>query len=94
MTFEQLMEKLDALEARCPKLGHQVSFGYCRRENGNLPCSRTPACWQHRFHAEAVLRRLLTPEEWDAAFSKAPKPRVDSLLEAIEAAKTRRSASP
>ncbi|SMC25154.1 hypothetical protein SAMN02746041_02223 [Desulfacinum hydrothermale DSM 13146] len=93
MTLDQLLEKIDALEGRCPKLGHQVAFGYCRRETGTLPCPRTLACWQHRFNAELILRHLLTPEQWDAVFSTAPKTRVDSLLEAIEAAKTRREPS-
>ena len=75
------------LELRCPKLGGEVTFAYCLVEGGDLPCSRTIACWQRYFPVEAHLRAKLTQEQWDQCFGKAPKEKMVSLVELIEAAK-------
>ena len=54
------------LELRCPKLGGEVTFAYCLVEGGDLPCSRTIACWQQYFPVETHLRAKLTQEQWDS----------------------------
>lgn len=79
----------DHLEIRCPKLGGQVTFSYCRREGGALPCQRTIICWQGRFAVEAFLRSVLKTEDWDRWMNQRPKEKVVTLLELIEAAKKR-----
>ncbi|VBB43019.1 conserved hypothetical protein [uncultured Desulfatiglans sp.] len=79
----------DDFEIRCPRLGHQISFAYCRRENHGLPCSRTLICWHPYFPVEAFLRTELTQEEWDAVFEAPPRPKLLSLVELIEKAKER-----
>lgn len=89
MEAQEVMARIEALETRCPKLGHQVAFAYCRKEGGAVPCSRTLVCWSHRFPVEFVLRTILPPEAYEAAFGKEPKSRVENLMEAIEAAKAR-----
>jgi hypothetical protein len=77
------------LELRCPKLGGEVTFAYCLVEGGDLPCSRTIACWQQYFPVETHLRAKLTQEQWDRCFGKTPKDKMVSLVELIEAAKKR-----
>jgi hypothetical protein len=77
----------DHLEIRCPKLGGQVTFTYCRREGGTLPCQRTIVCWQCRFPVEAFLKSILEKEEWDRWSHQKPKEKMVTLLELIEAAK-------
>lgn len=79
----------DHLEIRCPKLGGQVTFTYCRREGGTLPCQRTIICWQCRFPVEAFLKSILEKEEWDRWSHQKPKEKMVTLLELIEAAKQR-----
>jgi hypothetical protein len=79
----------DHLEIRCPKLGGQVTFAYCRREAGTLPCQRTVICWHCRFPVEAFLKSVLTEEGWAAWTNQSPKEKMTSLLELIEAAKER-----
>ena len=74
---------------RCPRLGHQVNFSYCRNENQGLPCFKTLDCWYEHFLIEELLRKELTPEEWKHIFEKPPKPKMLSLLELIEEAKKR-----
>jgi hypothetical protein len=79
----------DPMEIRCPKLGGQVTFGYCRREGGNLPCQRALVCWGIYFPVEDHLRARMSDDEWLRCFMTPVKPRVTSLLECIEAAKKR-----
>ncbi|MDD3619833.1 MAG: hypothetical protein RBR09_11405 [Desulfobulbaceae bacterium] len=79
----------DVFQIRCPKLGHQIHFSYCRTENAGLPCSRTLQCWYGYFHVEEYLRRELTPEQWSEAFEKPVKPKILSLVELIEQAQKR-----
>lgn len=79
----------DHLEIRCPKLGGQVTFGYCRREEGRLPCRRSLVCWRLYFPVEAYLRARMREEDWQLCFVSPAKSRLDVLLECIEAAKRR-----
>lgn len=79
----------DDCDIRCPRLGHQISFSYCRSENQGLPCFKTLDCWYTHFEVEAFLKKELTPEEWKKVFSGPPKPKMLSLVELIEQAKKR-----
>ena len=77
----------DEQTIRCPRLGHQISFSFCRHENKGLPCFKTLDCWHTVFPVEAHLRAELTPEQWEASLNRPLKPKIASLLELIEAAK-------
>jgi hypothetical protein len=79
----------DDYKIRCPRLGHQISFSYCRSENLGLPCFKTLDCWYDHFLVEKFLRQELTPEQWEERFISPPKPKILSLLELIEQAKKR-----
>jgi len=79
----------DHLEIRCPRLGGEVTFSYCEKEQGDLPCARIIACWQPYFPVEFYLRRRLTETEWHRCFHQSPKDKVTTLIELIEAAKKR-----
>lgn len=88
------MKELDAppkedYRIRCPRLGHQISFSYCRAENRGLPCFKTLDCWCDHFPVEEYLKKDLTAEEWERAFSGPPKPKILSLVELIQQAKNR-----
>jgi hypothetical protein len=77
----------DEHQIRCPKLGHQIYFSYCAKENQGVPCYRTLDCWL----VAAFFEKALTPAQWKAAFEKPPKPKMISLLEMIEQAKNRQT---
>ncbi len=79
--------RFDAYQIRCPKLGHAVTFSYCRMENRGLPCFKTLDCWFQTFPVEEYLRERLTKEEWETSFEMKRPTKVQSLLELIEAAK-------
>jgi hypothetical protein len=75
---------------RCPRLGHQITFSYCRIETKGLPCFKTLDCWHEHFLVEDFLREELTSQEWKKAFEGPPKPKMLSLLDLIEQAKKRK----
>lgn len=77
----------DEYKIRCPRLGHPISFSYCRSENMGIPCFKTLDCWFEHFPVSDYLRETLTQEEWERAFQGARKTKVMSLLELIEQAK-------
>lgn len=79
--------QFDAHQIRCPKLGHAVTFSYCRMENKGLPCFKALDCWFQSFPVEKILRESLTQEEWETAFESERPTKVQSLLELILAAK-------
>ena len=76
----------DTLQIRCPKLGHQIHFSYCRSENFGLPCPRSLACWHPYFQVEEFLRRELSEQEWHETFEQPVRPKVLTLVELIEQA--------
>ena len=80
----------DEFSIRCPRLGHQINFPYCRSENSGLPCFKTLDCWHTHFNVHAYLKNNLTEDEFKKVFLKKVKPKVLSLFELIEQAKKRK----
>ena len=79
----------DSFQIRCPRLGHEIAFSYCRSESGDLPCRKVLDCWYPYFEVQRYLRDILTEEQWKAVFESPPKPKMVTLLELIEQAKKR-----
>lgn len=77
----------DEFLIRCPRLGHQIYFSYCRIEDNGLPCSKTLDCWYEHFQVEEFFKNELSEKEWEKVFEKQTKPKMLSLLEMIEQAK-------
>jgi len=84
------MTRYDQLEMRCPRLGGEVMFQYCKREGGDLPCPRILSCWSSFFPVEVCLRATMSDADWDRFTSRVPKDKVTTLLELIERAKKSR----
>ena len=80
-------EGFDHLEIRCPRLGGEVTFAYCRVEGGDLPCMRIVACWQRCLPIEDYLNEKLAPSQLERFAEQQPKERIITLVELIEAAK-------
>lgn len=83
------MDNFDHLEIRCARLGHEVAFSYCRRESGDLPCSRILSCWQPFFPIASFLKANMPPDLWAQMIGQAPKERIITLIDLIDAAKKR-----
>ena len=84
----------DHRHRRCPRLGHDVPFRYCRTQEAEKLCPRVLDCWWERFDIETFLRSCYPGEDVDALLHPASQPKVATILELIEAAKARRGASP
>jgi hypothetical protein len=80
-------ERYDSLLIRCPRLGGQVTFGYCRNEGGDLPCLRIIACWQSTLPIADFLKKTLNPEQLERFAGMGPKEKIATLVELIESVK-------
>jgi hypothetical protein len=74
-------------EIRCPKMGGQVTFEYCRMEGRDLPCSRAITCWTLHFDVESFFREILCPEDFEKAFATPQPSKVVTLIDLIEKAR-------
>jgi hypothetical protein len=77
----------DRLDLRCPRLGGSVTFDYCRKVSEGLPCSRSLLCWAPQFPVMEYMIRVLDSDEWQQVFEQPAKPRLSSVLEAVERAR-------
>ena len=80
---------VDEYSIRCSRLGHSITFSYCRSENKGLPCFKTLDCWFQYFPVEDYLRERLSQEEWEMVFERQRHTKVQSLIELIEEARER-----
>lgn len=96
-------ERFDGLERRCPRLGGSVSFAYCRtigygggdeggkgRGEGEISCCfKILDCWWERFDVADYLRSRYSEAAVEKLHGAKPKPKVETLLDLIQQAKTR-----
>lgn len=80
-------EELDKKRLRCPKLGGEVPFFYCKTVQNGMPCERIMVCWELFFDIEAYLRKHYTPAEIERFLHPTPKDKMTTLLDIIEQAK-------
>ena len=77
---------------RCRRLGHEVTFGYCRQENHGVPCRSIFDCWWERFEVRAFLRANLPEDimaQLESATAEPPRAKVLSLLDLVQQTKER-----
>ena len=87
-----MIEEHDHDLLRCRRLGHEVTFGYCRQETDGKPCRLILNCWWECFDVRSFLREHLPPEtmaEVERAAASPPPPKVLTLVEMIQQAKAR-----
>ncbi len=78
----------DNRERRCPRLGGQVSFQYCRQEGeDDLPCWKVIDCWWEYFGIVAFLKKNLSEDQFKRLLTFRPKSKVSSLIEMSEQAR-------
>ena len=84
-----MIEKYDDRIIRCPRIGGEVNFRFCRFENNLLPCGRIIGCW-HQLNIREFLDEHYSKEELDRIFVP-PKPKIESLIEMVEKVKKEKS---
>ena len=80
----------DDRSRRCPMLGHDLSFAYCRAPGRDLPCGRIFDCWWEMFDVEAFVRAHYGEDD----IQKILAPRQDKTLSIIELIAKARQAPP
>lgn len=83
---KELADKL----IRCPRLGDEMTFAYCLKESGALPCARIIHCWSLFFDVESFMKAQMPPEKFEQFMNAQPKDKVTSLIELIEKAKAKK----
>ena len=78
----------DSRVRRCPMLGHEVSFSYCRQPASDLPCRKVFDCWWETFDVEAFIRAHFS----DQHISRITQPRQDKMVSLVELIEQARSA--
>lgn len=86
----ELKKEITGRLIRCPKLGDEMTFSYCLQESGELPCARIIRCWSSLIDVESFLKEKLTPDKWNNFAGTQTKDKVVSLIELIEAAKSKK----
>ena len=85
-----MKKKFDNLERRCPRLGGQIAFKYCRTCGDDLiVCSKIIDCWWEKFDVMNYCQKLLPEESFHLLIQNRPKAKITSLIEIIEQAKRR-----
>jgi len=74
----------DGRVLRCRRLGHSVTFHYCRTQEADSLCPRILDCWWEVFDVHAFLEENLPAERLRALAEHAPRPKVLSILEIVE----------
>ncbi len=69
---------------RCPSLGGEVPFLYCRKADQTGPCRRLPGCWLDRIDIFEYIRRFYTNEEVERYFSHSDTDRLSQILKQLE----------
>lgn len=86
-------ENKDHLEQRCPRLGGQVSFGYCRMgADDGAACWKVFDCWWEYFDVVEYLKNRLPEEQFNTLANTRPQPKMVSLVDLIQQTKKRTAA--
>lgn len=83
-----MAETYDSREIYCRKLGHYLTFRYCRSEREGLPCRKILDCWCDKLPIGEYLRSNYSPGEI-AGIIGPPPPKTATLVELVERARRR-----
>ena len=73
----------DNVEVRCPELGGEVTFGYCRTLRDGMPCARALVCFELKFPVAEYFRRVLKEDTFREVFSAESGRKTDRMQRLI-----------
>lgn len=82
-------DAFDKLEVRCPQLGHQIGFDYCRQRDGGMPCPKAIDCFYLKFPVQTYFELVLRRETFRRIFVEPHRSRMENFLGALSAAQER-----
>ena len=77
----------DNNEIYCRKLGHHLTFGYCKNENEFLPCSKIFDCWSEKININEFCYKNYNKEDIDSLLEPS-QPKIHTILDIIQNVKT------
>lgn len=77
-------KKFDLQQHYCRKLGHFLSFSYCRREQIDKPCRSIRSCWMDKFDIDQFLQDNFSESDI-RHLSAQTAPKISSIIELIAA---------
>jgi hypothetical protein len=87
------MNQYDKERIYCRRLGHWLTFKYCRQENKGLPCRKIMDCWFEKLPIKEFLKENYKEKEISYIF-KPSKQKLTSIIELIEQAKNKKDKTP
>ena len=81
-----MINQFDTLLQRCPMLGHEVNFSYCREPGQEVPCRKIFDCWFEKMDIQSFVAKHYS-DEIQRAILQPPKQKMHSLFEIIEEAR-------
>lgn len=73
-------DDLDRQQIYCRRLGHYLTFSYCRRAEAGSPCPRAAECWYDRPEALRALPELFGPAAAGDRAAPPPAGKLESIL--------------
>lgn len=80
-------EEFDEQFLRCPLLGGEVPFSYCRRVNDGGPCRRMPFCWGDRIDIAGYIEGFYSQDEIQRFFLQDGPGRLGRIMENLRRVK-------
>jgi hypothetical protein len=75
----------DQRQRRCPMLGHEVAFSYCRSPGRERPCGRILDCWWEAFDVKKYITEACGPAAIEA-LQAPPPPKPTTIFELMQQA--------
>lgn len=82
-----MKEKFDNQEGYCRKLGHHLTFKYCRSEDNGSPCRKVLDCWFEKFEVQAYIEEQFP--EFKTKQTQSIRPKTATILDLIQQAQKR-----
>jgi hypothetical protein len=82
-----MIEEHDASVIRCPSLGGEVPFRYCRTVQEDLPCRRIMVCWEFRMESSKFLTEHYSADQIRSAWAPPTRTRLETILDLVQIAK-------
>jgi len=79
------IKQFDEHTIRCRRLGHEVTFAYCRQESDSLPCKMIRDCWFEKFNVNEFLERHYRTEQMQQLRTPAT-PKITQLWQIMQQA--------
>jgi hypothetical protein len=90
LRFSIMLTEHDDLLRRCPMLGNEVPFSYCRQPGQEIPCRKIFDCWWEAIDIRKFVEENYS-EEVRNVMNQPPKPKTLSILELVVQARRRNS---